>query len=345
MQVGWLLLVAVLLFFSTETMDTGYRAAQVFASSVLPALFPMMVVGGLMSGGNSKNRPERFLVMWLITFGFCAGSPASARQLCALHQQRPLTGKQCRPLLCMTGVMSPLFFTGTLASRLGQGDGLRLLVCHWLAALATGLVCWAWQRKYKESPDCPAAGGSCPAPPPRGSLPDRLPAAISGAAQALLSVLGAMMVFAIVAAVLRALLARLWPDWTRAHQPMLAVLWALLEIGGGSLSVLDSFAAPPLALLCALCSFGGLSIWMQNLLFVGQMIHPAELLGWRLLHGALGYGFCWLTTLFWGPAAPAAAQAGQGLAQAAPPWAPLWLALSLLLIPAFLPSLRAHPSS
>ena len=49
-----------------------------------------------------------------------------------------------------------------------------------------------------------------------------------------------------------------------------------------------------LPLLCALCSFGGLSILMQNLLFLGKSIRPGRLLACRLLHGAAAYGICGL---------------------------------------------------
>ena len=57
-------------------------------------------------------------------------------------------------------------------------------------------------------------------------------------------------------------------------------------------ALLDASAAPDLPLLCALCSFGGLSILMQNLLFLGKSIRPGKLLLLRLLHGAAAYGVC-----------------------------------------------------
>ena len=62
---------------------------------------------------------------------------------------------------------------------------------------------------------------------------------------------------------------------------------------------------PPMALLCALCSFGGLSIWLQNLLFVPECVRPAKLLCMRMLHGALSGGLALLIfTLFPGLTRP-----------------------------------------
>jgi hypothetical protein len=106
-----------------------------------------------------------------------------------------------------------------------------------------------------------------------------------------------MMLFAAVSALFRTLLDRLWPALPEACPLLPAVLWAVLEIGGGTFAVLDCFAQPPLWLLCALCSFGGLSLWLQNLLFIGKMIRPAELLFWRALHGAVSGLCCYILLL------------------------------------------------
>ena len=86
----------------------------------------------------------------------------------------------------------------------------------------------------------------------------------------------------------------------RAHRPD----W-VLAIGGGAAAVLEAWPQAPMALLCALCSFGGLSIWLQNLLFVPECIRPAKLLCMRMLHGALSGGLALLIfTLFPGLTRP-----------------------------------------
>ena len=103
-----------------------------------------------------------------------------------------------------------------------------------------------------------------------------------------------MMLFSILAALFRQGLSALLPDWAAAHPEFPAILWAVLEIGGGAHALLDVSAAPDLPLLCALCSFGGLSILMQNLLFLGKSVRPGRLLACRLLHGAAAYGICGL---------------------------------------------------
>lgn len=286
----WLCGAGLVLLFSQQVMDSVQRVTQTFAVSVLPALFPMMVLGGLYRPGSSGTGERFFLVL----FGFCAGSPASARQTALLHTLCPIPRRELMPLLCMCGVMSPMFFVGSLGGRLGQQAGWLLLVAHWLSALATGLICaGVYRRKPQRGPLAethPSSAAERTAP--SRTLLTCLPEAISAAAQSLLSVLGAMTTFGIVSAVLRGVAEMLFPAWTADHPASLSLLWAVLEVGGGIFSLLEH--APPLWTICALCSFGGLSIWLQNLLFVGKMINPMELLAWRMLHGVLGGIFCYL---------------------------------------------------
>ena len=257
------------LVFSQEAMQAASAAAAVFVNGVMPALFPMMVFSRLLPAGGGFVQAA--------LFGFASGSPAAAQRL----RLAALPGWQTEKLAALTGVMSPLFFTGTLAGWMqNAANGWRLLAVHWAAAIVTTLL---WK------PSAAPLGGKAASLPQEPFL-QRLPMAIGQAAQALLAVCGAMMLFSILAALVRTGLASLFPAWTAAHEMEMAVLWALMEIGGGASAVLKLRPQPPLALLSALCGFGGISIWMQNLLFVGESIRPVRLLGMRMLHGAIAYG-------------------------------------------------------
>lgn len=308
---------ALLLVFSGTAMQAASRAAQVFASGVLPALFPMMVLGRLLPTGGKGERSRFF---WLaVPFGLASGSPASAQRARLLWDAGAADTDRAQRLLCATGVMSPLFFTGTLAAWTGSPAACAVMLgAHWAGAL---LCACLWRPGAAGTPQASAS-----APQRQGSV--SLPEAISQASQALLCVCGAMMLFSIAAALLRELLMLLCPAWTQKNGRLLAVLWALLEIGGGAGAVLEAYAEPPFALLCALCSFGGLSIWLQNLLFARPIIRPARLLLMRALHAAAAYGLC-RAALGWfaRPAfAPPALQALPTL-----PLGPLYALLALYL--------------
>jgi len=263
---------AVLLGFSGEAMQAASDAAGVFVSGVMPALFPMMVLCRLLPAQDTS-------IVRTVLFSFASGSPAAAQRVSMLDG---ISKRQRVMLLGMTGVMSPMFFTGTLAGWTGEPKtAWGMLFMHWLSALLTGGICCRFSDH-----------SSPPAPHASAARPCRLTEANVQSAQALLAVCGAMMLFSIAAGVGKAGLMRLFPLWTAQHAKFLSVLHAMLETGGGAAAVISAWKRPPYALLAALCSFGGLSIWLQNLLFLDQCTRPAKLLLIRMLHGALCYGLC-----------------------------------------------------
>lgn len=269
-----------LLSFSGAAMEAALTSAQVFVNGVMPALFPMMVLSRLFLPGLSKNGRKVFFQT--VLFGFLSGSPASAQRAAA----SPVPPRLWEPLLCASGVMSPMFFTGTLAAWTEDASMAgRMLIIHWLGALVTAGI---WR----------VFATARAAPPEPDAQKTSLPSAIAGSARAMLSVLGAMMLFSIASAVVRAGLSALFPAWTAQNGRLFAVMWAILEIGGGAGAVIKCFPAVPWALLSGLCAFGGLSIWLQNMLFVHKSIRPAKLLLMRMLHGAVCYGMMQLTLLF-----------------------------------------------
>ena len=283
-------LAALMLLDSGTVLDAVNGAAGVFVRSVMPALFPMMVLNGL--SGRLGGKERRWMT---VCFCWLSGSPASAQRLEGLWAQGGLTGRELLPMAAVTGVMSPLFFVGSLGGRLpNPTGGWLMLTAHWLGALAAAGSIHGLARRF---PRWRAADAARPEERDLRqtepvSLLAALPDSLRQAGPALLSVCGAMMLFSILAALFRQGFLWLLPGWAASHPEIPAILWAVLEIGGGAHALLDVSSAPDLPLLCALCSFGGLSILMQNLLFLGKCIRPGKLLFFRLLHGAAAYGIC-----------------------------------------------------
>lgn len=310
-----LALAAALIGLSPRVMAAAGGAAAVFVRSVMPALFPLMVLNGVSAEmGFQKPKSRTFALGFTVALAFVSGSPAAAQRLMIAREENGFTPAEWSGLTAAAGVMSPLFIAGSLAAQTGYG--LRLLAAHWLSALMTGGLCGlaAWLKAGKragrakgeskggKSPSAREAASRVQASAAAGPKPNvpftaLLPRAIAAAAQSLLAVCGAMMLFSVAAAVISAAAAAAFPRWAAANAGALAVLWALMEVGGGAFAVLAAFPSPPLPLLCALCGFGGLSIWLQNLLFFGQSVSPAKLLLTRALHGALAYLIGWALLL------------------------------------------------
>ncbi len=310
-NLGFMTCVVLMLWFSPECLRAAYAAAGVFASGVMPALFPMMVLANLPPAGKRSEKKGGWgAALSAIGFAFGAGSPAGAKRVAALAERGEIAPAETPGLFVAAGVMSPLFFLGTLRLWTGNPQAAWImLLAHWLSALAVGLLGGRFLARGKETPTqigFPSSVTSIPA----ASFWSALPEAVASAAKALLSVCGAMMLFSIMAAVLRTLLTTLFPAWVAEHGRELAIVHALLEIGSGANAVLRSFVVMGdhgYALLCALCSFGGLSIWLQNLNFVRKSIRPGILLLLRGIHGAAAYGICRLMLLLWPQAVQTAA--------------------------------------
>lgn len=271
-------LMLMLLAFSDAAMASALTAARCFASGVMPALLPMMVVGKFLPNDTKPEHSHWRQWFWTVFYAFAAGSPAAAQR--AAGKRHAMNSRSWECLLCLTGVMSPMFFTGTLAGWLGSArDGWLLLGIHWLGAAITAGF---WRLGAKKVPAEPM--NSEIKPQNRITLPE----AIAQSAHSLLCVCGAMMVFSIAACLLKSLLTWMFPVWTAEHAHWLAAVWAVMEIGGGSSAVIGTIERPH-ALLSALCGFGGLSIWLQNMLFLDENIRPAKLLAMRAVHGAVCY--------------------------------------------------------
>lgn len=287
---AWLFgLAALMLLDSGTVLDAVNGAAGLFVRSVMPALFPMMVLNGL--SGHLGGQEKRWMT---VCFCWLSGSPASAQRLEGLWKRGEVAGRELLPMAAATGVMSPLFFVGSLGSRLPDpAAGWMLLAAHWLGALAAAGLAHGLNHlpRWREADAARPEEHHLTEPV---SLLTALPDSLRQAGPALLAVCGAMMLFSILAALFRQGLSALLPGWAASHPELPAIFWAVLEVGGGAHALLDASAAPDLPLLCALCSFGGLSILMQNLLFLGKSIRPGRLLACRLLHGAAAYGICGL---------------------------------------------------
>jgi len=150
-------LMLMLLTFSDQAMAAALSAAECFVKGVMPALAPMMILGKLLP--DHTNHEHSILGKFLCTvfYAFAAGSPAAAQRSAQLWDGAALSRRGWESLLCFTGVMSPMFFTGTLAGWLGSREaGLKLLLAHWLGAAVTAglwsIFCRADKTVPRRSP-------------------------------------------------------------------------------------------------------------------------------------------------------------------------------------------------
>ena len=257
-------MLGLMLTFPQQAADAAAQALRVFAANVLPALLPFTACMLLFTAGRTFSLPPLLLLAW------AGGSPAGAR----LFQDVPLSPHLARRIAAMTGVMSPMFFLSTLSVWLqSPAQGRRLLFCHLCAAL----LCGPFFRSKKKTP------------PAKVSLPPlSVSHSLAQACSAMLTV-GACIVLGAVSA---QMIHCLFPAFPKLP---LALLQCLTEVTSGC-QTLTQLSLPPkflLPTLCAACSFGGLSILLQNAVFWGKHgISLSVLIFYGILRGIIAFTLC-----------------------------------------------------
>ena len=257
------------------TMDAASAACRLFVTSVMPGLFPYMVLALMLVSRLSVRLPP----MGLIALGWCGGSPTGARlmQLCPGSDRKRLIR-----IAVSTATMSPMFLLGTIGGWLGsRWAGAVVLGTVILGGGLSGLLA----GKLTRDGSSPAETKTPPAPLAFGE-------AVEQAAKTMLLVCGTMVMLRVLAAL------------TTATVPYGALpLTTLLEVTTGAVEIAE--LPLPLALRTAIIAgatgFGGAAVVMQNrALYPKGLLSLPEQLLWQAVHGGVSFilalGMMLLTT-------------------------------------------------
>lgn len=250
-----------LLLHAPETMAAAESACALFVHSVLPGLFPYLVLSQMLLSRCPNPLPLRIMIL----LGWCGGSPSGARLL-SLTPNLPRPSQRRLALSCAT--MSPMFLFGTLGRWLNSTAAGGIVL---FSVLLGGWLVGACCERHAPQSAVPSA-----APPVQ---PVSFAAAIEDSARTMLLVCGTMTMLRIFATL-----------FAPPQEPLRLLVTTLLEVTTGT----ESLAALPLplplrtALTAGAAAFGGVSVLMQNRAFYppGLFSLPAQCL-WQLLHALL----------------------------------------------------------
>lgn len=256
-------MMALLLFRSAETMAAAEAACALFVKSVLPGLFPYLVLSQmLVSRFGCGMKPAVLMLL-----GWCGGSPTGARLLSMRGTDSPRVQKA---LAVSCATMSPMFLLGTIGNWLNSRAAGAIVL---LSVLAGGFCAGRLAARVGKSPS-EAAASPCAA-----AQPLSFARAVEESARTMLLVCGTMLLLRVFAA-----LTDLLPEACRL--PMTT----LLEVTTGAVQLAQLPIPLPLrlALLSAATGFGGCAVVMQNrALYPAGLMRLGEQLAWQALHGAL----------------------------------------------------------
>ena len=271
-------------------MEAARQGCALWAQAVMPGLLPFMVCL-LYATGKMRleaGRPGSLMGLSragrrIFGMGLVTGSPGGARLMGEAAARGLLTPQDGLRLALYSGTMSPMFVMGTLPLWLQWPQvGMKLLMAHWAGVIAAG--------ELSRLVPARALPDEKMTPP----LPMTLPRAIEGACRALIAVCGCMVMGCVAGEMVGLFFPQLPPLTT-------ALLQCMLEVTAGCRALIAQRAAP--WLLCGAVSLGGLSLFLQNMVFWprGWFACGWVLLG-RLVACLVSLGAGWF--FFQGEAAP-----------------------------------------
>ncbi len=265
-------LAGAMMVFPGEAAEAAWRGLVLWARAVAPVLGPFMACMLMLTSRIGGGTALKTVLGWL------CGSPGGAR----LMQGTGLRGPAALRSAAMTGTMSPMFFLGTVSAWLeSPAVGRVILCCHITGAFLIGLCIRKGEKQL---------------PPP--VLPMPLGTALRESALALLAV-GLCMMLGCAAARMAACAFPHLPSWGAA------ALQCALEVTSGVKALIALRTPYTAPLICAACSFGGLSILMQNAAFwqdSGVTLGRLALL--RVLHAVLSGCLCQIVLRVFFPHCP-----------------------------------------
>ena len=155
-----------ILLFSKNNLAAVKTGLTLWATSVVPSLFPFFVATELLMHTNIVNFLGRILNRFMRpifnidgkgSFGFImgliSGYPVGAKIACEFRKNDICSKVECERLLSFTNNSGPLFIIGTVGiSMFGNTTiGILLLVTHILASFTVGIIFRFWKSSYNRS--------------------------------------------------------------------------------------------------------------------------------------------------------------------------------------------------
>lgn len=157
-----------LLIFSKNNLPAVKSGLILWATSVVPSLFPFFVATDLLMHTNVVSFLGRILGKWMkpifhirgegafcFLMGIISGYPVGAKIASRFRQEEICSKEECERLLSFTNNSGPLFIVGTVGiSMFGNTSiGVLLLITHILACITVGFIFRFWKNNPNNSKD------------------------------------------------------------------------------------------------------------------------------------------------------------------------------------------------
>lgn len=149
-----------LVLFSSSNLAAAQNGLTLWATSVVPSLFPFFVATELLSHTNvisilgkcfNKLMKPIFNVRgegsFAFLMGIISGYPVGAKIACNFRKSNICSKEECERLLAFTNNSGPLFILGTVGIKMfgSSAIGFLLLITHILACISVGFCFRFWK--------------------------------------------------------------------------------------------------------------------------------------------------------------------------------------------------------
>lgn len=316
-----------LLLFSNNNLVAVKNGLTLWATSVVPSLFPFFVTTELLLHTNIVNFLGRLLNYFMrpvfnvdgkgsfcFIMGLISGYPIGAKIACEFRKQNICSKIECERLLSFTNNSGPLFIVGTVGiSMFGNTSiGLLLLITHILACITVGIIFRFWKNKsqhnnrsfnYTNSASNNTVTFS--------NLGNVLSESINSSIQSILLIGGFVVIFSSIISILTTsgilhnLSILLLPFFNFLHidtQFITPLLTGFLEITNGikNISIIKiKHISVNIIITAFLLGFGGISVLLQvwSIISKSNLSIKPYILG-KLLHGTIAALYTFLALNF-----------------------------------------------
>ena len=163
----FLLFTICILIFSNSNLNAVKSGISLWATSVVPSLFPFFVATELLMHTNIIYQIGNILNLFMkplfnvrgegafaFIMGIISGYPIGAKIATNFRKENICTKEECERLLSFTNNSGPLFIIGSVGIIMYRNTmiGILLFITHLLASLSVGFIFRFWKRdKHSES--------------------------------------------------------------------------------------------------------------------------------------------------------------------------------------------------
>lgn len=282
----FVLFIICLLMFSNNNLIAAQNGLALWATKVLPTLFPFFVATELLCQTNFTYILGKLLNKFMkpvfnvpgesaiaIILGTISGYPVGAKVVCNLKQQKIISKIEAERLIAYTNNSGPLFILGTVGIALfgNKTLGITLLVSHILSSLLVGYCFRFWKKdkfdiNYRES-----KFNSKLTPLKISDIGEILGNAIKKSISTILLIGGFIVIFSVILSILETsgiltLLAEFLSSFGIPKDFSLSMISGIIELTNGvnqAAILSSSYYTLSILLSSFLLGFGGFSVLLQ----------------------------------------------------------------------------------